>query len=207
MLSSLVVLYLLGLTSLSWAETTPFTCSGVNRGFVFVKPNAVTPSAISLVKSKLASFGIEVVDEGTLAAKEIDERGLIDTHYGSIASKAVQLSPRELMVTPEASAKFLAVFDEPYEAALAAGKVLSAKEACAALAVDEAGLGNAWEALKAGTSLVKFGGGFYAGRINEYYVINGQVSDQKGGLDTLASFALFFFHCTPPCSVLTFLTS
>ena len=62
------------------------TCR-LNRAFVFVKPNAVVPTAISLVINSLEDVGITIVEQGELGAKEIDEGRLIDSHYGAIASK------------------------------------------------------------------------------------------------------------------------
>ena len=60
----------------------------LNRAFVFVKPNAANaPEAIDLVRTRLMSAGIDIVEEGALLAKTIDEKQLIDTHYGAIASK------------------------------------------------------------------------------------------------------------------------
>jgi len=164
--------------SASEQEVAP-TCSGVNRAFLFVKPNAVTPQAVSLVRERLTSFSIAVVNEGVIDAATIDQDMLIDNHYGAIASKAVKLKPHELNVSPEAAGKFKSAFSEDFEAALADRKVLNAKEACARLGLTTQSLGDLWSNAK----IVKFGGGFYCGRIaasnrgsqeDEYvYVING----------------------------------
>ena len=67
-----------------------------NQAFVFIKPAAVTPAAVELVKAGLAAKGITITSEGELDAKTIDERKLIDTHYGAIAQKAMVLKPHQL---------------------------------------------------------------------------------------------------------------
>jgi hypothetical protein len=74
----------------------------LNRAFVFVKPNAANaPKAIDLVRAQLNSVGIDIVEEGTLAASTIDEKQLIDTHYGAIASKVT--IPSLPLASPHAS--------------------------------------------------------------------------------------------------------
>ena len=79
------------------------------------------------------------------------------------------LQPRDLFVSPEASSKFYAAFGTYYDEALRSGHVVNAAEACKTLEISEAALGTLWEASKP----VKFGGGFYCGKIGELYVING----------------------------------
>jgi hypothetical protein len=41
------------------------------------------------------------------------------------------------------------------------------------MGIDGDGLDNMWAQLKRGRDLIKFGGGFYCGRIGENFVING----------------------------------
>uniref|UniRef100_A0A7S3PG99 Nucleoside-diphosphate kinase n=1 Tax=Aplanochytrium stocchinoi TaxID=215587 RepID=A0A7S3PG99_9STRA len=148
-----------------------------NRAFVFLKPHAVTPAVNELVKKGFEEQGITIVGEGTLNHDVIDKNLLIDTHYGAIASKAVKLEARELNVPAKGKAGFKDMFGKNWDDMVKAGKVYNAKEACAKLGVDGAGLDKIWSQLKKGQNLIKFGGGFYCGGI-EYdgeiiYVING----------------------------------
>ena len=153
--------------------------SGVNRAFMFVKPNAAyAPKAVSLVRSKLSEVGIAIVEEGLLEANAIEENNLIDKHYGAIASKAMRLKPRDLAVSPEAAKKFRDAFQAEFPAAVSAGRVFNAKDACAELRISEAELGERWAALTTGKDLVKFGGGFYCGAIE-------RGGSEGGGEDTI----------------------
>ena len=53
----------------------------MNFGFMFIKPHANTEAARTLVAAQLAEAGITVTAEGTITAKEIDEKNLIDNHF------------------------------------------------------------------------------------------------------------------------------
>lgn len=77
-----------------------------NSAFVFVKPAAVTPNTLALVEKKFRSFGIKITGSGSIDAKTIDKEQLIDTHYGAIAHKAMNLKPEELNVPEKAQAEF-----------------------------------------------------------------------------------------------------
>jgi hypothetical protein len=101
-----------------------------NAAFVFVKPHAVTPAAIALVKAKFAAAGINVISEGDLSAETIDKDMLIDTHYGAIASKAVKLNPSQLNVQPKAKAAFKDAFGMEWDDAVAKGMVYNAMQGC-----------------------------------------------------------------------------
>eukprot|EP00667_Euglena_gracilis_P023247 EG_transcript_26205 len=67
-----------------------------NQAFVFVKPHAVTPAVVSLVKEGLEKAGITVTAEGSLDNKTISEKLLIDNHYYAIANKASLTKPKDL---------------------------------------------------------------------------------------------------------------
>jgi hypothetical protein len=70
----------------------------MNSAFVFIKPHAVTEPTKALVKQLLEARGITIVQEGDIAAKEIDSKKMIDQHYYAIASKATLLKPEALNV-------------------------------------------------------------------------------------------------------------
>jgi len=149
----------------------------VNEAFVFVKPHACNEEVITLVRQGLDAAGIEVSAEGSLEAEQIDERKLIDTHYGAIASKAVALQPKELQVSEDAKSSFRAAFGLSWEDALQQELVYNAQGACEKLGVDALELDHQWSGLQrkgAERKLIKFGGGFYCGKLrSDFYAING----------------------------------
>lgn len=151
-----------------------------NAAFVFVKPHAVNGKTNAMVREGLEAKGIKVLSEGDLTSKEIDEQKLIDQHYYAIASKATILKPAQLNVPKD---KFQEKFGLDWDAALADGKVFNAMDACKELGVDASQLNKLWADSKTGGKMIKFGGGFYCGKIEtaggwgkpkkEIYVFNG----------------------------------
>ena len=155
--------------------SAPPNDGGTNNAFVFVKPHAVTEAAKALVKEGLIAAGLTITSEGSLSAEEIDSKKLIDQHYYAIASKATILKPAELNVPGD---KFQAQFGLTWEAALAAGNVYNAMDACALLGITADEMDAQWGICKKAKKLVKFGGGFYCGLIEiegkpSLYVFNG----------------------------------
>ena len=142
---------------------------------MFVKPAAVTPATLKLVEEKFRSFGIKITGSGSLDAKTIDEKMLIDNHYGAIASKAMMLKPSELNVSAKAQAEFKEAFGMEWAEALAAGKVYNAVDGCAKMGCKPVNMESQyWSKLKKGKTLIKFGGGFYCGKLaDDVFVING----------------------------------
>ena len=146
-----------------------------NAAFVFVKPHAVTEATKALVKDGLLAAGMTITSEGSLSAEEIDSKKLIDQHYYAIASKATILKPHQLNVPTD---KFEAQFGLSWEAALAAGNVHNAMDACALLGISADEMDAQWGVCKKAKKLVKFGGGFYCGLVEmagkpSLYVFNG----------------------------------
>lgn len=150
----------------------------LNEAFVFIKPHAVTDAVKAKVSSMLTAQGLTITGEGTKTAKEIDEQQLIDTHYYAIASKATLLKPDQLNVPED---KFKGKFGEAWQAALSAGKCLNAMDACKTLGVDADGLNAKWAACKKAGDMIKFGGGFYCGSIEGYYIFNGFFMSMRAG--------------------------
>lgn len=148
----------------------------LNTAFVFIKPHAVTAATKTLVKEGFGSNNVKIVSEGTLSAEEIDEKMLIDQHYYSIASKATILDPSELNVPAD---KFKAQFGLEWKDALSKGVVFNAKQACEKAGIDSNTLDEAWGKAKKAKKMIKFGGGFYCGLIDNLdgvepmYVFNG----------------------------------
>jgi len=147
-----------------------------NSAFVFIKPHACKGkegAVEAVVEETLKENGIRITGSGTINAEEIDKKMLIDTHYGAIASKAVKLKPSELNVPDKGKAEFEKVFGESWDSALAAGKVYNAKDAAVKLGLDSEGINQEWSKLSKDKTLIKFGGGFYCGKIKDIYVMNG----------------------------------
>jgi len=141
-----------------------------NRAFVFIKPHAVTEKVKTLVQNKLQESGLTIITELQIDGSVIDKYMLIDKHYYAIASKATLLKPDQLSV-PEG--KFKGQFGLEWKQVLASGKAVNAIDACTKLGVDASQLAKMWNEAKAAKQLVKLGGGFYCGKIGEYYVFNG----------------------------------
>lgn len=153
------------------------TLSGkTNSAFVFIKPHACkgTPGKVeTLVEESFANAGVRVTGSGEMSAETIDKNLHIDTHYGAIASKAVKLQPSELNVPDKGKAGFEKMFGESWESAIAAGNVYNAMDGAAKLGVNGAGLDAKWSKLSRGKDCIKFGGGFYCGKVDGIYIMNG----------------------------------
>ena len=139
--------------------------AGKMRAFVFLKPHAVTEEAKALVKSKLGAAGISVYQEGALGADVIEKDKLIDNHYYAIACKASLSKPSELNPPQKAMDEFERKFGLSWKAALAQGRVFNAVDGCKRLGIDGFAMDKQWAQSKAEKQLVKFGGGFYAGKL------------------------------------------
>ena len=150
------------------------------QAFCFIKPHAVTPKVIALSKDMLTKAGITITGEGELTAETIDSKRLIDTHYGAIAKRAVVQKPSELTVPKKAQDAFKKTFGLDWASAVAGGQVYNATEACAKLGLDGAGLDAEWSKLKRNVDLLKFGGGFYCGKVKGIYVMNGFYMAMRG---------------------------
>lgn len=164
-----------------------------SSAFVFIKPHAVTDEVKTLVKNKLAEAGISVVSEGTIKAETIDKELLIDIHYGAIASKAMKMKPASLNVQAKAQDEFKKAFGVSWSEALSKGLVYNAVDGCAKLGTDFDGLGEKWSTLKKGVTLIKFGGGFYCGKVGDIFVINGFYMDMRKAF-TQPGTSIYYFE-------------
>ena len=75
---------------------------------------------------------------------------------------------------------FMKTFGLDWDKAVAGGQVYNATEACAKLGLDGAGLGRRVGAGRRGFDLLKFGGGFYCGKVKGIYVMNGFYMAMRG---------------------------
>jgi len=159
-----------------------------NSAFVFIKPHACkgTPGKVEdLVESSFKDAGIRITGKGEMLAETIDKNMHIDTHYGAIASKAVKLKPSELVVPDKGKAGFEKMFGEKWDDVVAQGKVYNAKDGAAKLGIDGAGLNDKWSKLSRGKNLIKFGGGFYCGKVDGVYIMNGFYMEMRAAYTNL----------------------
>merc|ERR1719265_103147 len=173
------------LDGLEYADSNQFSFGSdypLNSAFVFVKPHAVTPAAVDLVRNGLVQAGLRITSEGVLTSEEIDQNKLIDQHYYAIASKATILKPSELNVPKD---KFRDFFGIDYDDALARGIVVNAMDACQEFGVDAEALADGWGQAKKAGKLIKFGGGFYCGLMEmsgkQLYVFNAFFMSMRAG--------------------------
>jgi uncharacterized protein YfiM (DUF2279 family) len=138
-----------------------------NRAVVFVKPHACVEGdpVAKLVREKFASVGIQILSEASIGNKEIDEKKLIDKHYGAIAAKASLLTPDQTNPSDKAKESFKSTFGLAWEDALKQGVVKNAVDACKHMQIDGMSMSKLWDGAKADKKLIKFGGGFYCGQL------------------------------------------
>ena len=145
----------------------------VNRAFVFIKPHASNDAVEAVVKAKFGEKGIKILGQGVLGGAEIDEKKHIDKHYYAIASKATLLDPSELVVPED---KFEEKFGLSWKSALETKKAANAMQACERLKLSPDELQTMWKAVCGAGGMIKFGGGFYCGKIEkagvELFVFN-----------------------------------
>jgi len=139
--------------------------AGKMQAFVFIKPHAVTDPTKELAKSSFTKAGISVYKEGTLTGDVIEKDKLIDNHYYAIANKASLSKPAELNPPEKAQAEFAKKFGISWSQALANGIVYNAVDGCGRLGISGDEMDKTWASAKKSGNLVKFGGGFYAGKI------------------------------------------
>eukprot|EP00419_Tripos_fusus_P024836 CAMPEP_0172707794 /NCGR_PEP_ID=MMETSP1074-20121228/50182_1 /TAXON_ID=2916 /ORGANISM="Ceratium fusus, Strain PA161109" /LENGTH=392 /DNA_ID=CAMNT_0013530653 /DNA_START=48 /DNA_END=1226 /DNA_ORIENTATION=- len=164
-----------------------------SSAFVFIKPHAVTDNVKQLVTDRFRSEGIGIISEGPIAAEKIDKEMLIDNHYGAIAARAMKQKPTELVVQKKAQEEFEKAFGLSWADALSQGKVYNLVDGAAKLGCSMDDLGNKYDKLKKGETLLKFGGGFYCGQVDDIFVINGFYARMRSQF-TIPSTCIYFYE-------------
>mmetsp|Transcript_23824 Transcript_23824/g.33332 ORF Transcript_23824/g.33332 Transcript_23824/m.33332 type:complete len:234 (+) Transcript_23824:65-766(+) len=136
-----------------------------NMAFVFIKPHANNEKVIKLVKDKFDELKITVTKEAKIEANVIDKKLLIDNHYYSIANKASLTKPKDLHVPEKGLKAFEEKFGIKWGEALKKNIVMNAKEACARYKLDASEMNERWAKAKKDGNMIKFGGGFYCGKV------------------------------------------
>eukprot|EP01052_Picozoa_sp_SAG31_P013208 SAG31_NODE_790_length_12082_cov_8.754319_5_plen_232_part_00 len=106
------------------------------------------------------------------------------------------------MVPAKAKADFEKAFGLTWDDALKRGLVYNAMDGAAKLGVDGAGLDAKWGGLKRGVNLIKFGGGFYCGKVDGIFVMNGFYMAMRGAYTT-APAKIHWFTVEWPVSTLS----
>ena len=142
-----------------------------NSALVFVKPHASSEQVAAFVRDRLTAAGLSIVGSGIKTAEEIEERKLIDQHYGSLARLAMETRPVDFSPSEQA----LASFEETYGIAWADAltSIVRNDEALNNLGIDGLALETMW---RSGTQL-KLAPGTYVSRLDKsgdaMFTING----------------------------------
>lgn len=138
-----------------------------NKAVVFVKPHAMLEGGgvQAMVRKKLQAEGISILSEGDISHTTIEEKRMIDIHYGAIAAKASLLTPKETNPSSNARELFGMTFGLSWADACESGQVLNAVDACKTLGINGDGMQSLWNEAQERKELIKFGGGFYCAKI------------------------------------------
>lgn len=144
----------------------------MNEAFAFIKSHVMdAPAVRAEIERALAAAGVEVLLRRELTGAEVTRRGLVDQHYAANARVGTCREPAALPVNDAARAAFAAAFGEPWDAAVAAGRVVSGLVMQERLGVDGETLNRLWGQ----QPLQKLTGGLYVARFpaQDVYVLNG----------------------------------
>jgi nucleoside diphosphate kinase len=144
----------------------------MNQAFAFIKPHVMgIPAVCAEVDRRLAAAGVDVLLRQEMSGAEVAHRGVIDRHYAANARAGTCRDAAALPVSDAARAAFAAAFGETWEAAVAAGRIVSGLVMQERLGVDGETLNRLWGK----QPLQKLAGGLYVARFPEQgvYVLNG----------------------------------
>jgi len=111
---------------------------------------------------------VTITKDAVLEGSVIGEKKLIDNHYYAIANKASLTKPKDLNPPQKGQDEFKEKFGISWSEALEKGMVLNAMDGCEKFKCDGDEMEKKWRAAEKDKDggLVKFGGGFYAGKIS-----------------------------------------
>jgi hypothetical protein len=159
---------------------------------VFIKPHANNEKVKEFVKAELSSAGLSINYEGSMTGPEIlkvffsavflslpdallsmfvhcfplidTQANIIDQHYAAIYEYAIEKPPDAIPVSEEVGNAFKEMYEEDFQSALTAGKVVNAADAMKKLEdKDGRGVAAVWEAGFAKGNL-KFAPGVYVAK-------------------------------------------
>jgi len=144
-----------------------------SRALIFIKTHATTEAVKAALRSHLQSFGIRVLLERETTGEAAKLSGVVDRHFGVIASKAVKLKPHELTIKSKKQEEFKRLFGLSWAQALQKNLVVNAIDALDHLEIAQEEFVQKYDRLNRNRDEVKLGDGFYCGRVGGLYVING----------------------------------
>jgi len=95
----------------------------------------------------------------------IENKKLIDNHYYAIANKASLTKPVDLAPSQKAQDDFKTKWGLEWSQAVKDGLVFNAVDACTKRGLDGEQMDTVWAKAKKADELIKFGGGFYCGKL------------------------------------------
>jgi hypothetical protein len=107
-----------------------------------------------------------------------------------------------VIVPAKGQEEFEKMFGMSWKDALASGNVYNAKQACEKLGCDGLGLEKKWGNLNKKTELLKFGGGFYCGKVDGLFVLNGFYMSMRAAYTT-APAAIHYYTVEWPAEKLS----
>lgn len=143
---------------------------------MFVKPHACTAEVLQLAPRFLEERGMEVLRTGSVAADEIDAKGIIDSHYAAIAKVGMARDLSTLGLGAAEAKRFSDGYGKQLDEAMEAGDVYSAATALEALGVSPSELldrclAAGYEKLRSGLYCARLEGGGQG--LPPLYVLNG----------------------------------
>eukprot|EP00435_Cladocopium_sp_Y103_P039731 s3967_g10.t1 len=181
-----------------------------HTGFVFIKPHANNEKVQALVKEKLTSEGLTVKAEGQIKSNVIDawasnwgvSSGDVLTHWGMAVAflescgtpsslAAVMMKPKDLVVQEKSQEEFEKMFGVKWSKVMEDGLVFNAMDGAKKLGISPDELGKKYDALKKGETIIKFGGGFYCGKVDDIYAAR-----TLNGSPAFFAFCILFLSCS-----------
>jgi hypothetical protein len=119
---------------------------------------------------------MRIIKSGEWSGRELREKGVVDTHYGALAQRALHDSPASLELEEDTKKKFESTFGMSWPDALASGKLVNLTEALKQLpTLNESTMASAW---RSGPS-VKLMPGTYVAKVEDLFIINGFYADMS----------------------------
>jgi len=144
-----------------------------NVAFLYIKPQANNAQVKEFVQQRFAENKMEIVDSGVITGDELMSRRVIERHYSSLSKKALRSNPDKLCIPAAAQSAFEEAFGLSWQEALDQKLVLNLRTAMEKFDCTPEELDAEWDTLELGKGKLKFGGGFYCGKMWGHYVING----------------------------------
>lgn len=133
---------------------------------LYLKPHLLaSPQVLELITTTLAEHQVKIVTHVNLTGAELRSRRVIEAQYDTARHFACVQNPAEMHLTLSEEKAFRAAFAlQPWEDAIASGKVYNEVQACALLGTTSEGLYELWES--PATLHVRLRKGFYVAKLD-----------------------------------------